>query len=62
VEVERLAPHPKYFKRISQTKRYLAHCSESSKPNIGDYVRLEGTRPLSKTKRFAIAEVIRKAD
>mmetsp|Transcript_36787 Transcript_36787/g.108478 ORF Transcript_36787/g.108478 Transcript_36787/m.108478 type:complete len:116 (-) Transcript_36787:143-490(-) len=61
VSVERLAPHDKYFKRVRITKRYTAHNDDSS-INIGDYVRLEGTRPMSKTKRFAVAEVIRKAN
>eukprot|EP00195_Chlamydomonas_chlamydogama_P012108 CAMPEP_0202897314 /NCGR_PEP_ID=MMETSP1392-20130828/6102_1 /ASSEMBLY_ACC=CAM_ASM_000868 /TAXON_ID=225041 /ORGANISM="Chlamydomonas chlamydogama, Strain SAG 11-48b" /LENGTH=68 /DNA_ID=CAMNT_0049582913 /DNA_START=259 /DNA_END=465 /DNA_ORIENTATION=+ len=61
VAVERLAPHDKYFKRIRTTKRYFAH-DEAGALNIGDYVRLEGCRPLSKHKRFTVAEVIRKAN
>ncbi len=42
--------------------RYLAHVESSSEVSIGDYVRLEGCRPLSKNKRFTVAEVIRAAD
>lgn len=61
VQVERLAPHPKYFKRIRTTKRYFAQ-DDANSCNIGDYVRLEGCRPLSKNKKFAVAEVIRKAN
>jgi small subunit ribosomal protein S17 len=56
VEVVRLAPHPKYQKRTRQTKRYTAH-DELGQCQIGDLVRLEGTRPLSKTKRFRVAEI-----
>ena len=62
VSVERLAPHPKYFKRIRTTKRYFAHVEDASEASIGDYVRLEGCRPLSKNKKFKVAEVIRKAE
>jgi small subunit ribosomal protein S17 len=61
VAVERLATHPQYQKRVRITKRYVAH-DEGSGASVGDYVRLEGCRPLSKNKRFAVAEVIRKAD
>lgn len=61
VEVERLAMDPVYQKRKKVTKRYMAH-DESGSINVGDFVRLDGSRPLSKTKRFAVAEVLRKAD
>jgi len=56
VSVDRLAPHSKYFKRIRTTKRYTVH-DEDGKAKMGDYVRLEGCRPQSKTKRFTLAEV-----
>ncbi len=61
VAVERLAPHDTYFKRIRSTKRYFAHTEGTLDAAIGDYVRLEGCRPLGKNKRFTLAEVIRKA-
>lgn len=61
VAVERLAPHKEYAKRVRITKRYIAHDAAGAAA-VGDYVRLEGCRPLSKSKRFAVAEVIRKAD
>lgn len=60
VATERLSPHTTYQKRVRITKRYIAHDADG-KANIGDYVRLEGCRPLSKTKRFTLAEVIRAA-
>eukprot|EP00878_Enallax_costatus_P001712 GHUV01001867.1.p2 GENE.GHUV01001867.1~~GHUV01001867.1.p2 ORF type:complete len:111 (+),score=18.84 GHUV01001867.1:107-439(+) len=62
VAVERLSPHDKYFKRVRITKKYTAHDDGSLQVGVGDYVRLEGCRPLSKTKRFKLAEVIRKAE
>lgn len=60
VAVERLQVHPNYFKRVRVTKKYIAH-DETAECKVGDYVRLEGCRPLSKRKRFAVAEVLRKA-
>lgn len=56
MSVERLAPHAKYFKRIRSTKRYTVQ-DENNVCKVGDYVRLEGCRPLSKNKRFTVAEV-----
>jgi small subunit ribosomal protein S17 len=62
VAVERLSPHDKYFKRVRITKKYIAHDDGTLGVSVGDYVRLEGCRPLSKNKRFKLAEVVRKAD
>lgn len=62
VAVERLSPHDKYQKRVRITKRYVAHDDGSLELSTGDYVRLEGCRPLSKNKRFKVAEVLRKAE
>lgn len=62
VAVERLSPHDKYFKRVRITKKYVAHDDGSLDVGVGDYVRVEGCRPLSKNKRFKLAEVLRKAD
>lgn len=50
-----------YFKRIRQTKRYMAH-TEDANLAVGDYVKLSGCRPLSKNKRFTVSEVLRKAN
>ncbi|MEW5298409.1 MAG: hypothetical protein WDW36_001535 [Sanguina aurantia] len=61
VAVETLSAHDRYFKRVRQTKRFQAH-DELGSINIGDYVRLSGTRPISKNKHFEVAEVIRKAE
>jgi small subunit ribosomal protein S17 len=62
VAVERLSTHDKYMKRVRITKNYIAHSDGSVDASVGDYVRLEGCRPLSKNKRFKLAEVLRKAE
>ncbi|MBQ7150819.1 MAG: 30S ribosomal protein S17 [Synergistaceae bacterium] len=60
VRVERMAEHPLYKKRIKRAKKYVAHDSENSCRN-GDEVRIRETRPLSKTKRWELLEITRKA-
>ncbi len=57
VAVENRAPHPKYGKIIVQTKRYKVH-DEENKCKIGDRIRIQETRPLSKTKRWQVAEIL----
>ena len=49
-----------YGKRIKYSKKYAAH-DENNIAHIGDKVRLAQTRPLSKTKRYELVEVIEKA-
>ena len=60
VEVNRYPPHPLYAKRIRVTKRYQAH-DEEGVAALGDTVRLAPCPPMSKTKRFAVAEVVTKS-
>ena len=57
--VERV-PHPKYNKFVLQTKRLYAH-DESNDANVGDRVRVMETRPLSKTKRWRVTDVLERA-
>lgn len=49
--------HPLYKKRVKHSKKYAAH-DEKNIAKIGDKVRIEMTRPLSKTKRYRLVEVI----
>ncbi|MBU1017821.1 30S ribosomal protein S17 [Patescibacteria group bacterium] len=42
--------HPKYQKRYQTSKKFYAHCEDSSKLNIGDKVTIAETRPISKLK------------
>ena len=60
VKVETYKKDPKYGKRIKYSKKYTAH-DEENVAKIGDKVRLVATRPLSKTKRYELKEVIEKA-
>ncbi len=57
VLVETYKKHPKYGKRVKYSKKYSAH-DETNKAKVGDVVRIVETRPLSKTKRFYLAEVL----
>ncbi len=59
VLVETYKKHPKYGKRVKYSKKYTAH-DETNKAKVGDKVRIVETRPLSKTKRFYLAEVVEK--
>lgn len=60
VRVSRLAEHPLYGKRIKKAKKYVAHDAENT-CRIGDEVRIRETRPLSKTKRWELVEIVRRA-
>ena len=51
--------HPIYGKFVNKTKKYHAH-DEKNECSIGDTVRLMETRPLSKTKRWRLVEIIEK--
>lgn len=52
--------HPMYGKFVSKTKKYYAH-DEKNECNIGDLVSIMETRPLSKTKRWRLVEIVEKA-
>ena len=60
VKVETYKKHPLYSKRVKNSKKYTAH-DELNQAKINDKVRIVETRPLSKTKRFKLVEVIEKA-
>jgi small subunit ribosomal protein S17 len=52
--------HPKYKKTVLQTKKLYAH-DEANDVNVGDKVRVMETRPVSKTKRWRVVEVLERA-
>ena len=60
VAVERKVKHPIYGKFLKKTSSFHAH-DESNTAGIGDIVRIMETRPLSKTKRCRLVEIIEKA-
>ncbi|HLH57377.1 MAG TPA: 30S ribosomal protein S17 [Verrucomicrobiae bacterium] len=57
VRVERRFPHPKFKKVITGYRKFYAH-DEKSEAKVGDRVRIEETRPLSKTKRWRLVEIV----
>jgi len=60
VSIERKIPHPVYKKYFKRTVRLTAH-DEKQEAAIGDLVRVMETRPISKTKRWRLVEIIEKA-
>jgi small subunit ribosomal protein S17 len=60
VEVSRRVPHPVYKRIISKRKKFYAH-DEQGQAQKGDVVRIIESRPLSKTKRWTLGEVVRRA-
>lgn len=61
VAVDYLRPHPIYRKTVRQTHKFYAH-DENNSCNIGDTVRIEETRPLSKLKRWRVVEIMGNKD
>lgn len=57
VLVETHKKHPLYGKRVKYSKKYAAH-DEKNIAKIGDTVKIRSTRPLSKTKRYELVEVL----
>jgi small subunit ribosomal protein S17 len=60
VQVESRKPHRLYRKMVRRTSKLHAH-DEGNQARIGDRVRLMETRPLSKTKRWRVVEIVEKA-
>ena len=60
VQVVRKKAHPFYGRVVSKAKKFYAH-DEKNDAHVGDVVRLEETRPLSRLKRWRLKEVVRRA-
>ena len=60
VKVDTLKAHPKYKKVVRRSTTFHAH-DEANQANVGDVVRIVETRPLSKTKRWRLAEIVEAA-
>src|SRR5215813_13245443 len=60
VKVTRKKSHPFYGRVIARNKKFYAH-DEKNEAHVGDVVRLEETRPLSKLKRWKLKDIVRKA-
>lgn len=59
VRVERRFAHPRFKKVVTGYKKFYAH-DEKSEAKVGDRVKIEETRPLSKTKRWRLVSVVEK--
>tara|TARA_Y100000022_G_scaffold192098_1_gene193879 strand:+ start:149 stop:415 length:267 start_codon:yes stop_codon:yes gene_type:complete len=60
VEVERMISHPIYKKRIKKHKKFLSHVTNIV-PKKGDVVRIVPTKPISKTKRWRVSEILQES-
>lgn len=60
IAVQRKVKHPIYGKFVNRTTKFMAH-DEKNEAGIGDTVRISETRPLSKSKRWRLVEIIEKA-
>jgi len=60
IEVTRKFSHPLYTRVMSRDKRFYAH-DEKKEAHLGDIVRIEETRPLSKLKRWRLLDIVRRS-
>ena len=60
VKISRRFPHPLYKRIITRSAKLVAH-DDANECGVGDVVRLMSTRPLSKTKRWRVTEILEKA-
>jgi small subunit ribosomal protein S17 len=60
VEISRRVPHPLYSKVVQRSSKLSAH-DENNDASMGDTVTVVETRPLSKTKRWRLTEIVKKA-
>jgi len=59
VQVTRKKAHPFYGRVVARHKKFYAH-DEKNEAHVGDVVRIEETRPLSKLKRWKLKEIVRR--
>ena len=60
VLVETYKKHPLYGKRVKSSKKYAVH-DENNKAKVGDIVKIVETKPISKTKKFYLKEIVKEA-
>lgn len=61
VRVDRLRPHSKYRKYYRVSRKYKVHADDTSPFGKGDVVRFVESRPISKEKRWKVAEIVKRA-
>jgi small subunit ribosomal protein S17 len=60
IEVRRQKAHPFYKRVVARSKKFYAH-DEKGTAHLGDFVKIEETRPLSKLKRWQLKEIVQRA-
>ncbi len=60
VEVSRQKAHPLYERVVKRSKKFYAH-DEKQTAHVGDFVRIEETRPLSRLKRWTLKEIVKRS-
>ncbi|NIA28519.1 MAG: 30S ribosomal protein S17 [Actinobacteria bacterium] len=60
IQVQRNIKHPLYKKYVRKTTKFMAH-DENNDSHVGDVVKIMETRPLSKSKRWRLIEILEKA-
>jgi len=61
VRVERKFNHPKFKKTVKSSKKYKCHDGENQ-CNVGDFISMKSVRPMSKEKRWALVEILKKQE
>lgn len=61
VAIEQRVPHPLYGRVIRRTAKFVAH-DEREESQVGDLVRIEECRPMSKTKRWRLVEILERQE
>ena len=61
IAVETMVPHRLYQKRMRQTTKYAAH-DETNKCTVGDFVEILPSKPMSRSKRFVVGEILRTSE
>ena len=61
IAIEKRVPHPLYGRVIRRTAKFVAH-DEKEESQVGDVVRIEECRPMSKTKRWRLVEILERQD
>ena len=61
IAIEKRVPHPLYGRVIRRTAKFVAH-DEREESQVGDLVRIEECRPMSKTKRWRLVEILERQE
>ena len=61
IAIEQRVPHPLYGRVIRRTAKFVAH-DEREESQVGDLVRIEECRPMSKTKRWRLVEILKRQE